>query len=278
MNHTVEQLESIARNIRRDIVQMIGYGKTGHFGGACSLADIVAVLYFYKMKYNSTNPKLPERDRFLLSKAHSAPVQYAALALAGFFPKAELSSLKKIGSNLQGHPDMLKLPGIEANTGSLGQGLSIAAGIASAGKIDQLNYKTYCVIGDGEMAEGQIWEASMAASCYKLDNLVAILDRNGLQATGCIAERFNSGPVVQKWESFGWKVFECNGHDIQELIDVFDQADRVKGRPVMVVANTVKGKGISFAEHNVAFHNGAMTKEQYDQALTELSEAGGTKS
>ena len=278
MNQTVEQLESIAKSIRREIVQMIGYGKTGHFGGACSLADIVAVLYFNRMKYEPANPKMRERDRFLLSKAHSAPVQYAALAMAGFFPKDELNNLKKIGSKLQGHPDMLKLPGIEANTGSLGQGLSIAAGIAAAGKIDQLNYKTYCVIGDGEMAEGQIWEAAMAAACYKLDNLVAILDRNGLQATGCIAERFNSGPVVQKWESFGWNVFECNGHDIQELIHVFDQADQVKGKPVMVIANTVKGKGISFAEHNVAFHNGMMNNEQYNQAMTELAEEGGIKS
>ncbi len=272
MKYTVEQLESIAKNIRRDIVQMIGYGKTGHFGGACSLADIVAVLYFNKMKHDPLNPKMPERDRFLLSKAHSAPVQYAALAQCGYFPKDELSNLKKIGSMLQGHPDMHKTPGIEANTGSLGQGLSIAAGIAAAGKIDKLNYKTYCVIGDGEMAEGQIWEAAMAASCYKLDNLVCILDRNGIQATGCIAERFNYGPVVQKWESFGWHVFECNGHDIKEIIEVFDKADQVKGKPVMVIANTIKGKGISFAENNVAFHNGAMTSKQYELAMIELAD------
>lgn len=272
MKHTVEQLESIAKSIRRDIVKMIGYGKTGHLGGACSLAEIVTVLYFKKMKHDPKNPKMADRDRFLLSKAHSAPVQYAALAKAGYFPKEELGNLKKIGSMLQGHPDMHKTPGIEANTGSLGQGLSIAAGMAAAGKIDKLDYKTYCVIGDGEMAEGQIWEAAMAASCYKLDNLVAILDRNGLQATGCIAERFNSGPVVEKWESFGWHVIECNGHDIKELIEVFDKADKVKGKPVMVIANTIKGKGISYAENNVAFHNGTMTRELYDQALKELAE------
>jgi len=277
MKYTVEQLESIAKRIRRDIVQMIGYGKTGHFGGACSMADIVAVLYFNKMNHDPTNPKMPDRDRFLLSKAHSAPVQYAALAQCGYFPREELASLKKLGSMLQGHPDMHKTPGIEANTGSLGQGLSIAAGIAAAGKIDKLNYKVYCVIGDGEMAEGQIWEAAMAASCYKLDNLVCILDRNGIQATGCIAERFNYGPVVQKWESFGWHVIECNGHDIKELIGVFNEADKVNGKPVMVIANTIKGKGISFAENNVAFHNGAMTSEQYELAMQELADAGDNK-
>ena len=152
------------------------------------------------------------------------------------------------------------------------QGLSISAGIAAAGKIDKLNYKVYCVIGDGEMTEGQIWEAALAASFYKIDNLVAILDRNGLQATGCCAERFNTAPVAQKWESFGWHVIECNGHDIKEIIEVFNRADAVKGKPVMVIADTIKGKGISFAENNVAFHNGAMTREQYDQALKELAE------
>lgn len=275
MTYTVEQLESIAKNIRREIVQMIGYGKAGHFGGACSIADIVTVLYFYKMKHDPKSPHMPDRDRFLLSKGHSAPVQYAALAEAGYFPKEELSNLKKIGSILQGHPDMLKVPGIEANTGSLGQGLSIAAGIAAAGKIDKLNYKVYCVIGDGEMTEGQIWEAALAASFYKLDNLVAILDRNGLQATGCVAERFNTAPVAQKWEAFGWHVIECNGHDIKEIIEVFNKADAVTGKPVMVIADTIKGKGISFAENNVVFHNGAMTREQYDQALKELSKGGG---
>ncbi|MGQ8336920.1 transketolase [Sunxiuqinia sp. A32] len=277
MKHTVEELKAIANSLRQEIIKMIGYGKAGHFGGSCSLAEIVSVLYFNKMNHDPLNPKMPNRDRFLLSKAHSAPVQYAALAKAGYFSMEELETLKRIGSKLQGHPDMLKLPGIEANTGSLGQGLSIAAGFAAAAKIDNLNYKTYCIIGDGEMAEGQIWEAAMAASCYKLDNLVAILDRNGLQATGCIAERFNTGPVVQKWESFGWHVIDCDGHDIEQLIHVFEEADTVKGQPVMVLANTVKGKGISFAEHNVAFHNGMMTQEQYAQALGELEQVGGNQ-
>lgn len=271
MKYNIDQLESIAKDIRRDIVKMIGYNKTGHLGGSCSIADVVTVLYFSKMKHDPKNPKMVDRDRFLLSKGHSAPVQYAALAEAGYFPKEELDNLKKIGSMLQGHPDLRKTPGIEANTGSLGQGLSISAGIAAAGKIDRLNYKTYCVIGDGEMAEGQIWEAAMAASFYKLDNLIAILDCNCLQATGCVAERFNTAPVTQKWEAFGWHVLKCNGHDMKEIVEVLDKACNVKGKPIMVIANTIKGKGISFAENNVAFHNGAMTKEQYNLALAELA-------
>jgi transketolase len=270
MNSTVKELESTAKKIRYDIVQMIGPGKTGHLGGSCSIADVVTVLYFRKMKHDPKNPKMPDRDRFLLSKGHSALVQYAALAESGYFPVEELLSLKKMGSRLQGHPDMMKLPGIEANTGSLGQGLSIAAGIAAAGKIDKLDYTVYCVVGDGEIAEGQIWEAAMAASFYKLDNLVAILDKNCLQATGCIAERFNTNPLNEKWTSFGWHVMECDGHNMQEIIESLDKADSVTGKPVIIIANTIKGCGISFAENVVAFHNGAMTPEQYELALQEL--------
>ncbi|HUL00681.1 MAG TPA: transketolase [Nitrospirota bacterium] len=270
MNYTVKELESIARKIRYDIVKMIGPGKTGHLGGSCSIADVVTVLYFHKMKHDPKNPNMPNRDRFLLSKGHSALVQYAALAESGYFPVEELLSLKKMGSRLQGHPDMIKLPGIEANTGSLGQGLSISAGIAAAGKIDKASYRVYCVVGDGEIAEGQIWEAAMAAAFYKLDNLVAILDKNCLQATGCIAERFNTNPLNEKWESFGWHVIECDGHNIRQIIDGLDKADKVVGKPVIIIANTIKGCGISFAENVVAFHNGAMTQEQYDRALQEL--------
>ncbi len=272
MAYSIEQLEQIAKKIRADIVKMIGPEKTGHIGGSCSIADVVAVLYFHKMKHDPKNPKKADRDRFLLSKGHSALVQYAALAEAGYFPKEELSKLKKLGSILQGHPDMNKVPGVEANTGSLGQGLSIASGMAAAGKLDKLNYKVYCVLGDGELAEGQIWEAALAASVYKLDNLIAILDKNCLQATGCVAERFNTNPLDEKWEAFGWKVIECNGHNMKDLIDAFDEADKVKGRPILILANTVKGKGISFAENVVAFHNGSMTNEQYELALKELGE------
>jgi len=270
MKNSIKELESIAKKIRCHIVKMIGPKKAGHLGGSCSIADVVTVLYFNKMKHDPKNPKMPDRDRFLLSKGHSALVQYAALAESGYFPVEELLTLKKLGSRLQGHPDMLKLPGIEANTGSLGQGLSIAAGMAAAGKIDKLAYKVYCVVGDGEIAEGQIWEAAMSASFYKLDNLIAILDKNCLQATGCISERFNTNPLNEKWESFGWHVIECDGHNMREIIESLDKADSVTGKPVIVIANTVKGCGISFAENVASFHHGAMTQEQYELALQEL--------
>ena len=268
--YDIQELESISKKIRYNIVKMIGPGKVGHLGGSCSIADIVTVLYFYKMKHDPKNPKMPDRDRFLLSKGHSALTQYAALAETGYFNIEELLTLKQLGSKFQGHPDMLRLAGIEANTGSLGQGLSIAAGMAAAGKIDKKNYKVYCIIGDGEIAEGQIWEASMSASFYKLDNLVAILDRNCLQATGCIEDRFDTNPLKEKWESFGWHVIECDGHNIADIIRCLKNADEVKEKPVLIIADTVKGKGVSFAENNPAFHNGLITEEQYDTALKEL--------
>lgn len=279
MSYSIEQLENIAREIRTDIVRMIGFGKTGHLGGSCSVADIVAVLYFHQMKHDPKNPGMPDRDRFLLSKGHSVPAQYAALARAGYFPLEELTKLKAIGSRLQGHPDMRKLPGIEANTGSLGQGISMAAGMAAAGKLDRLDYRVYCVLGDGETAEGQVWEAAMAAANYKLDNLVAILDKNRLQSTGFIAERFDIDPVSDKFRAFGWTVLECDGHNIREIIEALDRAgeSRGKGKPVLIVAHTVKGKGISFAENNPAYHNGLMTEEQYAQALRELGAEGSAR-
>lgn len=270
MGYTIKELEVKAKKIRYNIVKMIGPEKTGHLGGSCSIADIVTVLYFHKMKHDPKNPKMPDRDRFLLSKGHSALAQYAALAETGYFDIKELATLKTFGSKLQGHPDMLRLPGIEANTGSLGQGLSIAAGMAAAGKIDKKNYKVYCIVGDGELAEGQIWEAAMAASFYKLDNLVAILDKNCLQATGPIKERFDTNPHKEKWEAFGWNVLECDGHSISGLISSLEEADKIKGKPVIIIACTVKGKNVSFAENNAAFHNGAMTQEQYELALKEL--------
>ncbi len=272
MAYSIKQLEQIAKKVRFNIVRMIGPEKAGHLGGSCSMADIAAVLYFHKMRHDPANPKMHDRDRFLLSKGHSALVQYSVLAEAGYFPKEELLKLKKLGSILQGHPDMNKVPGVEANTGSLGQGLSIAAGMAAAGKIDKLDYKVYCVVGDGELAEGQIWETALAASVYKLDNLVAILDRNQLQATGTVVDRFNTNPLKEKWEAFGWEVIECDGHNIEDVISALDKADTVKGKPVLLLANTIKGKGISFAENVVGFHNGAMTEEQFQQALKELGE------
>lgn len=270
MSDRITKLHGIAQKLRYDVVQMMGPGKAGHLGGSCSLAEIAAVLYFDQMRHDPKNPRMRERDRFLLSKGHSALIQYAALAEVGYFPLSELKTLKMFGSILQGHPDMRKTPGVEANTGSLGQGLSIAAGMAAAGKLDRLDYRVYCVMGDGELAEGQIWEAAMAASFYRLDNLIGIVDKNRLQATGRIVDRFNTNPISEKWAAFGWRVLECDGHDIPSVIRALEEARKPDGRPVVVVAETVKGKGISFAENVVGFHHGSMTGEQYERALLEL--------
>ncbi|MHC4912873.1 MAG: transketolase [Planctomycetota bacterium] len=264
----VAELEKKAKKLRYDIVMMIGAGKPGHLGGSCSIAEIVAALYFHKMQHDPANPQWPDRDRLLLSKGHAALTQYAALAECGYFPKKELETLKELGTIVQGHPEMLRMPGIEANTGSLGQGLSISCGIALAGKLDKKNYHVYCVVGDGEIAEGQIWEASMAAAYYKLDNLTAILDKNEVQATGPIVERYDTNPHPEKWKAFGWHVIEIDGHDMSQVVDALDKADEVKGKPVMIVANTVKGKGVPFAEGKADFHHGIMTEEQYQAART----------
>lgn len=270
----LKNLEELAKKVRYTIVKMVGPGNAGHFGGSCSIADIVSALYFRKMKHDPKNPKWEERDRVILSKGHAAIVQYAALSLTGYFPEEELWNLKQLGAMLQGHPDLLKIPGIEANTGSLGQGLSISCGIAAGAKLDRKDYKVYCVIGDGELAEGQIWEAAMSASFYRLDNLVGILDCNKLQATGTVIERFNTNPLKEKWEAFGWKVIEIDGHDMKQILTAFEQAENVKGQPVMIIAHTIKGKGIAFAENNAAFHNGTMSQEQYELATSDLMELG----
>jgi transketolase len=270
----IKELEKIAKKIRYDIVMMIGSGKPGHLGGSCSIADIVAVLYFYKMKHRPNEPKFPNRDRFLLSKGHAALAQYAALAECGYFPKKELATLKELGTILQGHPEMLRTAGIEAYTGSLGQGLSVGCGMAMAGKLDKKDYKVYCILGDGEIAEGQIWEASMTAAFYKLDNLVAIFDKNCVQATGPIVERYDTNPHAEKWKAFGWHVLEIDGHNISQIVDALDEADKVEGqpvrqaqgRPVMIIAHTVKSKGVPFAEGKAEFHHGIMTQEQYETA------------
>lgn len=267
------RLQKMANEIRKDVVTMIGVGHAGHLGGSCSLAEIISVLYFHKMRHDPHNPGLKGRDRFLLSKGHAAIVQYAALMESGYFDKEEsIHTLKRLGSRLQGHPDMRKLPGIEANTGSLGQGVSLAAGMAAGLKLDGSDSKVYVVTGDGELAEGQLWEAFMAASNYKLDNLRVIIDRNGLQATGPCKERFDIGSIEAKMEAFGFEVFVIDGHNVASIAEVLDRADAVKGKPVAVIANTVKGKGIPFAENQAAFHNGTLTREQYEEALKALEE------
>lgn len=267
----INELNAKAKKIRKDVIISIGVGVAGHVGGSCSSADIVTALYFYKMKHDPHDPKKADRDRFLLSKGHVGVLQYAALAEAGYFSVDDLKHTKEIGSFLQGHPDVLKTPGIEAGTGSLGQGLSIGLGMALGQRLKGIDAKTYVLIGDGEIAEGQIWEAAMAASAFKADNLVAIVDRNRLQANGPVKKRFDSGDIRAKFMSFGWNTIEIDGHDMREILTALDDADKAKGVPTVIIANTTKGKGVSFAENVVSFHNGVLSKEQYEQAIAELS-------
>ena len=265
------KIKTLATKIRRDVVEMLGgEGHVGHLGGSCSSADIVAVLYGSRMRHDPQNPRWEGRDKLVFSKGHACIAQYAALAEYGYFPKDELPRLKSFGAMLQGHPDRNKTPGIEANTGSLGQGLSICNGMALAAKLDGRDSRVYCIIGDGELAEGQIWEAAMTSVVYKLDNLTAIVDRNRLQAMGPVAERFNTNPIAEKWQGFGWNVICIDGHSIEEIQKAFDAAEAAKGVPTVIIAETVKGKGVSFAENVVGFHNGALTREQYEQACLEL--------
>ena len=267
----IKELEDKAQKLRRDVVISIGVGVAGHIGGSNSSADIVAALYFHKMRHDPKHPEWRERDRLLLSKGHVGILQYAALAESGYFPVEDLKHTKEIGSYLQGHPDVQKTPGIEAGTGSLGQGLSIGLGMALGLRLDRLDSRTYVLVGDGEIAEGQIWEAAMAASAFKADNLVAIVDRNRLQANGRTKERFDTGDIMAKFLSFGWHVIEINGHDMREILSALDEAETVKGVPTAIIANTVKGKGVSFAENVVGYHNGMLTEETYRQALLELT-------
>lgn len=270
----ITELEKKAAALRRNVIVSIGVGVAGHIGGSNSAADIVAALYFYKMKHDPKNPKWEDRDRFLLSKGHVAILQYAALAESGYFPVEDLQHTKEIGFYLQGHPDVLKTPGIEAGTGSLGQGLSIGLGMALGLKLDGKPQKVYVLCGDGEMAEGQIWEAAMAASAFKANNLIAIVDKNNLQANGKIMDRFNTNPLKEKWIGFGWNVLEIDGHNMEEIVLALDQADEEKERPTVIIAHTIKGKGLSFAENVVSYHNGMLTEETYHQALSELSQGG----
>jgi len=267
----IRKLRRFATRIRIDIVEMIGCeGQAGHLGGSCSSADVIATLYGHKMTHRPDEPGYPLRDKFLYSKGHAAIAQYAALAEQGYFPKDELKTLKRLGSMLQGHPDRLKTPGVEAGTGSLGQGLSIANGLALAMRLDGTGKRVYCLMGDGELAEGQIWEAAMASVNFRLDNLVGIVDKNRMQATGFVSDRFATDPLKDKWEGFGWHVIEVDGHDIGALINAFNAAETVKGRPTALITDTVKGKGVAFAENQAAFHNGTLTPQQYDEALRVL--------
>jgi transketolase len=268
----IKELEGKAKVIRRHIIEMTGRCGSGHPGGSLSAADMLAVLYFHKLRHDPKNPKWEDRDRFVLSKGHAAPVLYAALAEAGYFPKSYLKTLRQIGSSLQGHVDMISLPGIEMSTGSLGQGLSAANGMALAGRMDRKNYRVYVMIGDGESQEGQIWEAAMTAGHHKLDNLTVILDHNKYQIDGNVEEIKGIQPIADKWRAFRFNVIDnVNGHDIKAVIKALDDSERAKGRPTIIIAETIKGKGVSFMEGNpLDFHGKAPTKEEVIKALEEL--------
>jgi len=263
-------LQETACKIRQDIIEMLLPAKSGHPGGSLSAADILTVLYFREMKVDPANPKWPDRDRFVLSKGHAAPVLYAALAEKGFFPCEELLKLRQTGHFLQGHPDMKKVPGVDMSTGSLGQGISVAAGMALAGKMDNKSWRVYSLVGDGEVAEGIVWEAAMAAAHYQLDNLLVILDYNGLQIDGANSEVMNSDPLPDKWRAFGWNVLEADGHNIEELAAALDTARNFRGKPTIIIARTVKGKGVSFMENQAGWHGNAPNPEQAKIALEEL--------
>jgi transketolase len=265
----INDLKEKARTIRRHVINMIFEAGTGHPGGSLSCVDIITVLYFHQMHHNPLEPDMVNRDRFILSKGHAAPTLYATLAECGYFPVNELLSLRKLGSLLQGHPE-ITIPGVEVSTGSLGQGLSISCGIALAAKIDKKDSRVNTLLGDGECDEGQVWEAAILASHYKLDNLTAIVDRNGLQIDGPTEKVLSLEPIAGKWREFGWHVIEIDGNNIAEIIESFDEARRIKGRPTVIIAHTLKGKGVSFMEWICAFHGKALNKDEMEIALQEL--------
>jgi len=268
---TVPELEQTAKQLRRHVVRMVFEAGSGHPGGSLSAADVVAALYFRVMKHDPASPTWPDRDRFIMSKGHAVPIVYAAMAEAGYFPVSELTTLRKLNSRLQGHPSAKDLPGIEASTGSLGQGLSIGLGMALGLRMDGRSSTVYVMLGDGEIEEGQVWEAAMAAAHYKADNLVAILDRNRFQLDGPTAEIMEVEPVVDKWRAFGWRVLDIDGHAMQQVVHALEVARERTGRPTVIVAHTIKGKGVSYMENNNAFHGKAPTREELERALQELA-------
>jgi transketolase len=263
-------LKDRARRMRIDILKTLHGCGSGHTGGSLSATDIMAALYFYKMKYDPKKPDWKGRDYFILSKGHAAPVLYATLAHAGFIETAELCTLRKLGSRLQGHPDSKYLPGVEISTGSLGQGLSVACGIALAHKLDKATNRVYAVLGDGELQEGQIWEAAMTGAHYKLDNLCILVDNNGLQIDGPVAKVMGVEPIADKWRAFGWDVQDIDGHDMAQIVAALDKAETVKGKPTAIVCRTVKGKGSKVFEGKVEFHGTTPSKEELEIALKEL--------
>ncbi len=268
----IQELEKKARKVREDIIEEVYRAKSGHPGGSLSIADILTVLYFKEMNIQPENPNWEDRDRLVLSKGHCSPALYSCLANRGFFPVENLKTFRNINSYLQGHPDKNKVPGVDMTTGSLGQGLSSANGMAIAGKMNHRAYRVYCILGDGEIEEGQIWEAAMAANKYKLDNLCVIVDNNNLQIDGTIEEVMSSYPINEKFRSFGFEVINIDGHDIDEIIKAFEVAKNVKGKPTCILAKTIKGKGIAFMENQAGWHGKAPNDEQYEEAMQGLKE------
>ena len=267
----IKELEKKAKEIRKDIIEQVYFANSGHPGGSLSIADIMAVLYFDELNINEKEPKWEGRDRLVLSKGHCSPALYAALSERGYFSKEDLKDFRKIQSKLQGHPNMNDVPGVDMSSGSLGQGLSVANGMAINGKLDKKPYRVYCILGDGELEEGQIWEAAMTSNKYKLDNLCVIIDNNNLQIDGTIEEVMSSYPIDQKFNSFGFHVIKIDGHVIKQIKSAFEEARKTKGKPTCIIAKTIKGKGISFMENQVGWHGKAPNQEQYEQAMKELS-------
>ena len=265
----IKELENKAKQIRRLIIQMLAKAGSGHPGGSLSSADLITALYFMILRHNPKEPNWPDRDRFHMSKGHCCPLWYAVLAESGYFPTKELWSLRQLGSILQGHPDR-RTPGVTVASGSLGQGLSVALGMSLAARIDKKDYRVYCLLGDGETQEGNIWEAAMAASHYKCDNLCAMLDYNGFQIDGRTKDIMNLEPLVSKWQAFGWHTIEIDGHNMKEILSAYAEAKTIKGKPAIIIAHTIKGKGVSFMENVVDFHGRAPTKEEAERALKEL--------
>lgn len=270
----VAELAGIARRLRIRIIEMTTTAGSGHPSTALSSVEIVCALHFSKMRWDPSNAGWEDRDRFILSKGHGVPVLYAAYAEAGAIPATELETLRRAGSRLQGHPDPARLPFVEAATGSLGQGLSIALGLALAAKLDGASWRSYCILGDGEIEEGQVWEAAMSAPKFELDNLCAIVDSNRIQQTGSVEQMLHTlNPIPEKWKAFSWHLIDCDGHDIGAVLEALDEAERTKGRPTVIIAHTVKGKGVSFMEDALEWHGKAASSEQAAEAIREIEGA-----
>jgi transketolase len=269
-NLSIAELKEMAKKMRRHVITMIATAGSGHPGGSLSAADIITALYFKVLHHDPKNPQWSERDRFIMSKGHAAPILYAALAETGYFPVAELATLRKLDSRLQGHADRKFTPGVEMSAGSLGMGLSFAIGVALAARLDSQAYRTYVLLSDGECEEGQTWEAALSAAHFKLSRLTAIVDYNGLQLSGWTRDIMNLEPFTRKWRAFGWHAIDIDGHDFDQILSACQEAEKIKGKPTVIVAHTIKGKGVSFMENNVAFHGKAPSREEAERALKEL--------